>query len=84
MTKVCTCCGKEYETEKPKQRLCSDCRKQHRKEHTKYVIQYRKEKRHQVLISKEDYAILKTISDVTGMSVRETIHEIIHQKVLTS
>lgn len=84
MIKTCTCCGSTFEAEKPKQRICSNCREAHRKEHTKYTIQYRKEKRHTILITNDDYKVLKAISEVTKMSITETIHAIIQQKVLKS
>lgn len=82
MIKTCTCCNKQFEAETTRHRICPDCKKQHKKEHTKYITNYKKENRHSVLVSNDDYTVLKAISEMTGMSIREVVHEIIQQKVL--
>lgn len=84
MVKTCKCCGNTFEAETTRHRICPDCKEKHRKEHTKYIINYRKENRHQILITNDDYKVLKAISEVTKMSITETIHAIIQQRVLKS
>ena len=82
MIKNCSKCGKEFETT-TRQRICPACKELRRKEHIKYIDNYQKEKRHQILIDIEDYKVIKAIAEISNMSIRETIHQIILQKVLT-
>lgn len=83
MIKNCSKCGKEFEANTNRQRLCPACKEKHRKEHINYTVRYRKEKRHAVLLDNDDYKVIKAIAEISNMSIRETIHQIILQKVLT-
>ena len=55
--------------------MCDSCKKLNREKHAKeYCVNYRKEKRHSILISKEDNELLEKISANTKMSKAKIIH----------
>lgn len=76
--KICKCCGKSFIAENNRKRLCDKCRKLNREKHNKvYAVNYIKEKRQSLLISKEDNELLEKISSVCGMSKTKIIHAMI-------
>ena len=82
--KICKCCGKPFTAETNRKRLCDNCREHNREKHAKeYCVNYRKEKRQSILISKEDNDILEKISASTKMSKAKIIHVLLENFIET-
>lgn len=78
--KICTQCGKEFTADNNRKRLCEECKAHNKKIHaTEYMKQYKKEKRHHLSISEEDYSYLKLMAKVSHISVAKVIHLMIEE-----
>ena len=82
MLKTCSC-GRTFNAETSRHRLCPICKAKHKKEHNKYTAQYRKECRHSILVDSNDFEVIKTVAEALNISIREAVHKIIIRGVLT-